>query len=962
MTQTIILAKNSLDPATWTTHHVDDLLELLQQELGTWPKTARVYHGQVCQANDITPKDAQSAAKLKDLQATDDKPLFVVVMPEDPITIIAAVVAVVAIVAAAFLFPKIPNIGNTSASSSNNSLSSRSNDARLNGRIPDIFGRVRAYPDLLTSPYTYYQNNSQVEVSYMCVGRGSYELADVRDGRTRLIEIAGAAAEFYAPFTSPNSVAPTPQLTIGDSINLPVLAIAKMNEVNGQTLFPPNSRTAQGDGDIRFVYPDTIQLSPSSTSEIDFSDLFDVGQQITVSQASFAAGDPGLDTLTTNAKFTYSGTIVFETVDPSTFVVVGSLITIPQGLFVGETSTGDIQYVNLSGTYYVDAVTSTTITVNTPTLVTTDWDLLDGFTDDETTYRSFSFTTPTIGTGSGDLAGTYTIVAVSADQISLSNPSIINAAWSNLDDLPDGSTEYMDAIISSTGENWVGPFTASLKNADRMLINLVAKQGAYQVSKKNKQSALTISAEIEITPVDDNGDPTGAAVTQVLSVEGSKESKDSLGSSIWINDELPISDAYKIRMRRSTLHNYEYDGTIVDEIQWESAYIASKAPEEHFGDVTTVMTKTFATEGALAVKQRKFSVLATRKLPIWQPGTETFSSTLQPTLRVSDMIIAAALDPKIGNRQQWEVDIQGIHDIVDEVEEYFGTSEAIQFCYTFDQLDMSFEETIQAMAQASFCVAYRQGSIISLRFEKPEPDSVLLLNHRNKQPDTETRTVTFGISEGFDGVSLEYIDPTDDVPVTIFVPQGDGSGVKVKKIETLGVRSDVQAHLQAWRAWNKLKYQHEALEVVAEEEADLLVLADRVLVADNTRSDTQDGEVISQTGLMLELSQNVDMLEDEDYVIFLQLSDGTTQRIDITPGVHSDEVILAEAPLLPLVLDDTKFARTTYIVASSAGSRTAQPFLLTEKTPLEGGRYELRAINYDVRYYNNDKDHIDGFV
>ena len=51
----------------------------------------------------------------------------------------------------------------------------------------------------------------------MCIGRGWYAVDDVKDGETLLSEITGTKAEFFNPFTSPNSGSPF--LTIGGSIS-----------------------------------------------------------------------------------------------------------------------------------------------------------------------------------------------------------------------------------------------------------------------------------------------------------------------------------------------------------------------------------------------------------------------------------------------------------------------------------------------------------------------------------------------------------------------------------------------------------------------------------------------------------------------------------------------------------------------------------------------------------------------
>ena len=164
--------------------------------------------------------------------------------------------------------------------SANNRLADRENTARLNGRIPDIFGTVRSTPDLLATPYRLYENHQEVEHSFMCIGRGEYDVSEIKDGDTLVSEISGASVEVYGP----DKVAP--QVTVGDPIDEPVYQVVTSNSVNGQTLFAPNSRSIKGSEDIAFRSPDQILArrdGVDQNEQIDFTEHFEAGDTITVS-------------------------------------------------------------------------------------------------------------------------------------------------------------------------------------------------------------------------------------------------------------------------------------------------------------------------------------------------------------------------------------------------------------------------------------------------------------------------------------------------------------------------------------------------------------------------------------------------------------------------------------------------------------------------------------------------------
>lgn len=344
---TVIITTNPYDQAEYSLHRTDDLIALLQKEFPSWPEHARIYLGNVAEDCDITPKDERSIEQLKHL---DDDTVYIVVYPDGPTAIIIGAIAIAVLSAAAFLFlrPKLPDMG-SSAPSANNSLSDRSNKARPNARIPDIYGQVRSIPDLISVPYRIFENNVEVEIAYMCVGRGSYEISDVRDGDTLIGSIAGAGATFYGPNTSPNYG--SAQLQIGSAITQDLFNVVKLNEVNGQTLIPPNSNAVKGNGNIRFVAPNVIE---TNSGDIDFAAKFDAGQTIVVGAASFG-GQTLPTSINENARFYSDKTVEFQTFDPSTVFEIGNQVTINGAIFTEGVS------IDLSGIYTIAAVTSTTI-------------------------------------------------------------------------------------------------------------------------------------------------------------------------------------------------------------------------------------------------------------------------------------------------------------------------------------------------------------------------------------------------------------------------------------------------------------------------------------------------------------------------------------------------------------------------------------------------------------------------
>jgi hypothetical protein len=268
-----------LDLGTYSEHRPAALIPFLREQFPSWPQTARLYRDAIARDTDVTP------ASMNDLgQLTNDGTYYVVVYPEGPVAIAIAVgVALVALTVAMLLFmPKIPQ-PNANDQSANNSLGNRVNDARVNARVPDVFGTVRSIPDLLSVPYRVYDDHRQLEIAYMCIGRGKHVVTDIRDGDTLVADIPGASVAVYGPEKSPNNPSDVPDIQVGSAIGDPVFNVFRSNDVNGQALAAPNARNVTSNNDIQFH--DGGVITAAAGSGIDFSAFFTVDDELEIGGA-----------------------------------------------------------------------------------------------------------------------------------------------------------------------------------------------------------------------------------------------------------------------------------------------------------------------------------------------------------------------------------------------------------------------------------------------------------------------------------------------------------------------------------------------------------------------------------------------------------------------------------------------------------------------------------------------------
>jgi hypothetical protein len=591
------------------------------------------------------------------------------------------------------------------------------------------------------------------------------------------------------------------------------------------------------------------------------------------------------------------------------------------------------------------------------------WSAIANIAGGVTPYKTLNIAAK--ANGISNFAGSFPIISVTAKQIVLGDPGDTNDAWA---DLGTDETPYFSPRLSTDGMRWVGPFVIDMDDTEAVIANFVCPQGLYRINEEGEPRSQSVSGLLEVTPINPDGTARGAAQTFPVTLKNSPDGKvgifedddntiDKSPRGVTLNAALsaPTKGRVQVRFRRTTpLPEYK-DDQFVDELSIRDCYGIGPITSPHFGNVTTVQTRIQATSQSTASKERKMQAVVTRK--VLQKNVDgTFGPGLVATRDAANIICHMALDPHLGGRSLQEIDVAQIYATVASVKDYFGFDAAGEFNHTFDDDNTSFEEMVQTVAQAMFCNAYRQGSVLRMFSEQATEDSTLLFNHRNKLPGSETRTVRFGVADDNDGVEFDY-RTYDGQQKTIFIP-ADQTAVKPKKIERAGVTDDRMAAIHAWRIWNRMRYQNTTVEFEGTAEASQLVLNERIEVADNTRPDVFDGHIVSKVGLTLELSQPFTPAVGVTYNIFIQLPTGGLDVLPVVAGADEFHAVLQAPTSIALNLDPDNYADVVYQIVGNTAARSSA-FLVAEKGAFDKRSCKVQAINYDPRYYANDQDFAD---
>lgn len=950
---------NELDPTEFNEKEYECLLKDWMNIREEYPE-ARLYKDSICTQNDVTPKTKEEALQL--LHADGD--YFVLCHAGGPLTIFLVVVTVLSAALAIYTYMNMPEIPDQASGSGNNSLASRQNKHRTSERVPDIYGKVKSIPDLIAPLYRYYADNVQVEEALLSIGTGYFEIdpSQIKEGETPINTIEGASLSVYEPNTLTTGAA---QIQIGEAFTDAPIVAKQVSSVDGkQKLISPNNamkvyKGVSFNGNTVSVSGATVQgkldkyswdsitaafLYQSQNAYADFNDHFVNGEQIIIENAIYGSAPNSNISGTTDVSaagiLTIASSVNISDPDSYKKIRISSLT-------IEDTVEGQL---NLAGEYSVSSITKTGSTGA--------WfyevELASSYMETNINFGRMSAD----GTGilsavltdhdeNIDLSGTYTISSVSANDITLVNPASVNPDWLLLSSLTQQQIADMlgrSITFKGTSENFIGWYYAGNKDTEGMMLNFLAANGIYEGDR-----AKQVAIEVHYQQVVD-GVPTGQIYKTGISMQGKANNRDQVGATV--RETLPFTGQFRFRAKR--INDNGSSANLIDDVVFESAYSFYETKKLAYEYDTTIRLKRLAIGSGTNASELNLPV--TRKLYSYRDGIQ--SAERIPTSNFADIIIDMALDPFIGRFDISEIDVQSLYEVSDEIEAYFGTPKACEFNYTFDNKNSSYQEMAFAVAEAVFCTARRENGKHFFTFEKETPNSLILFNHRNIKPESLTKTNLFGAPDEYEGIEFKWRDATDDYAEAVIKLPHDGLA-NYKTIESNGVTNAIQAHLLAHRAWNKMQFNRKTIEFTAYGEADLVTRNDRIAIVDDVFKMLGSGEVEAQNNTVLTLDNSINLDEGESYVIHLQLKDGSVDVIGIVNQLDENQVELARIPLMPLVID--KVVNATYSI-TKANDQESEAYLIQEKSPSATFETGVSAINYDTRYYSNDKDHINNLI
>lgn len=399
-----------------------------------------------------------------------------------------------------------------------------------------------------------------------------------------------------------------------------------------------------------------------------------------------------------------------------------------------------------------------------------------------------------------------------------------------------------------------------------------------------------------------------------------------------------------------------------DQTTLEAVYAVNRETNVEYGDLTLLDVIMPATINATSLRENKVNVELTSKLISYSGGVINYTPTA--SRKMADAILHLTVD--FYGRDPNTLALDELYEIQDRLD--LIDPRLAMFDFTFDDIDVSYDERMDAILQVARCYKWLDGDVYRFgRNEEKAFEATTITRRDIASDDDRDYSLSYNpqLLENYDSVKVEYVDKTTNKKAYIFRQVDgigtiiEGAGQNPKSLELAGCREDYNAINRAELEIRTLLYQRFSLTDTMLQSAMFLDKGDMVLYAEqyNTDGDTFDGEILSVVGNVATTSESLPFISGNQYVINYTLTNGSSVgSFAITPIAGESFKFqcndLAQAYVRDSVLGYSVQTGSRYII-STVEELKASRWSVMEKEA-RGRNVQLTLVNYDERLYDFD--------
>jgi hypothetical protein len=827
--------------------------------------------------------------------------------------------------------PGIPDI-----ISPNNMLAGQSNQLRPGARVPEILGRVRAFPDLLIRAVDTYTESNQTIQQVFVLGMGAYDVEDAKLGETPLASmIDGDKPRGRLRVVLPGEPAP----------DMYVMRVSP--EVQGISLISDIAAHSTPATGADFIAATKQVRTPERL-------LATVEAPLVVSESLFndgvfwVTGVPPDSQTTGPYLYTLDGPVVDEEDSNASIGYPPEIHASTKTAYTGAANPYDIAPPH-DGVVELRQVTSQIFEVG---------DLV-----------SLHLATGEVYHGRA-VSAIWPIPLYSALLVSLLDPYGFRQHFVTRSNVSTEVHAYRTAGMPTRAagdpapragesiENAPTPWYAiPLANADEVWVDIEFPQGlAKYLHGSRGLMIVEILVEFKRAPA------TTAQASAVLRYEKGTATPLRFTKPWKVADliakGLPATGAViEVRLTRTTDFQPDDEGLqIVQDTRWARLAAVKLMEREVYEKATVLFLDLSNLRGASSLGETSLSVVATRRLKTWS-DTGGWSAEESGTDRWADNFVARCLARDGAHRSESEIDLAGIYklqeylDKLDDVHDD-GHGKQGKIGLTLDAMQDVDAELAQ-VADVVRAVVYRVGRKLFVSRDQAYAAPIALFNARTKAPAGESVSVRMTADADNDCVIIQWIDEPGGWKRREYQypPPAQALGVNPFRVGVIACNWE-QAYRRALFEWNRLKYRRENMSCDVTEDGRIVRPGDVVNMTDDIANlATFAGEVLAVDGAVLTLDRNVTFGAGAHTILLRDVLGADLDRVPVLAGPGPNKVTLSRNPGVTIRGRDT--ARGALFAFYPDDTANVRPWLITGLSST-GPYVTLAGVNYSPKVYQGD--------
>lgn len=444
-----------------------------------------------------------------------------------------------------------------------------------------------------------------------------------------------------------------------------------------------------------------------------------------------------------------------------------------------------------------------------------------------------------------------------------------------------------------------------------------------------------------------------------------------VGDALWVNSET-FAFVEKTRTPRRFTSEFTwpssgfyevYFARVTESVDDSGDYVAVDACQliglrgrQHLGpevlndtlDYTMVRVELSTQNVQQALRERRLNLLATRKLPDRRVDTTT-PGELRRTITIRDAMLYTMIDQ--GGYDEDFIDKETLQDIHLELRDLpSGSSE---FHGIVDQT-MTLEDQLLLIGNVGRIISYRRGSQFYFNRLSKGRIPKFLFNSRNKT-EPETRSMNFGDSNESTSIIVRFMDATDDYKEGfVQYPDPDldpNTEINPEEQSLLGVTDPRVAARIAKFLWDKRKYERDTIELKVSDDGALCAPGDVIAVTDHLRKEAPiDGEILNIEGSVITFDRPI---PPDDYVARITDREGDLKTA-LYLTVNNEDISLVIPEWETVVLPPSTSQVSLRYSFTPIEYQEFDLFYVLQVQPSFDGPVQISGMIYDERAYDAD--------